>query len=137
MSWSSGGGRSGPSCAPPCLVSEAPVLNESANCSGGMVMKGVLQTGAVGELTIYITHTYDNLASAADGGGLCLYTASMSQMNCNFLHQDTREMIPFCLLEISLLNKWKPIHTGAKAHSNILLASRFTWKCPNKPVRAK
>lgn len=55
MSWSSGGGRSGPSCAPPCLVSKAPVLNESANCSGRMVMKGVLQTGAVGELTIYIT----------------------------------------------------------------------------------
>ena len=66
MSWSRGGGRSGPSCAPPCLVSEAPVLNESANCSGGTVMKGVLRTGTVGELTIYITH-YDNLASAVDG----------------------------------------------------------------------
>lgn len=54
MSWTGGGGWRRPSCAPPPLVSEAPVLYESANCSGGTAMKGFLQTGTDGGTNIHL-----------------------------------------------------------------------------------
>lgn len=48
-------GGGGPAVLPPVLVSEAPVLYESAHCSAGTVMKGFVQTrtdGGTSNITI-------------------------------------------------------------------------------------
>lgn len=95
MSWTRGGGRRRSSCAPPVLVSEAPVLHESALCSGGTAMKG----SPLENLKPFVNaHNYYNWASATNGEVVC-YTASIIQLKCNFLLQDTGRIIPSCLLE--------------------------------------